>query len=162
MTTAEVGSGSVERSRTLVGVGLNVVARSNPVTGRVKWVGKPADVVRLMRSPDLAETVIMSRGGAVTFAGALLTKGPAGVITIEGAPESHLGILSREFDISAVMSMELEGDVGVARLADNGLVTSAYVQMVVDALDGREVELDCSDPEQGRVYVLDGSEGGRA
>lgn len=110
----------------LVGTGLNVSRHEGTVHGRVRYLGKPADVVKLMRDPEVTSTVVLTQGGAVTFAGAVLPKRPVGLITIEGAPESHLGIVSREFSIPALMSVQLTDDDGVVvRVGADGLTTSA-------------------------------------
>ena len=111
----------------LVGTGLNVGRHEGTARGRVRYIGKPADVVKLMRDPEVTSTVVLTQGGAVTFAGAILPKRPAGLITIEGAPESHLGIVSREFSIPAVMSVQLSDDNDVERVGANGLTTVDYV-----------------------------------
>jgi phosphohistidine swiveling domain-containing protein len=138
----------------LVGTGLNVGRHEGTARGRVRYIGKPADVVKLMRDPEVTSTVVLTQGGAVTFAGAILPKRPAGLITIEGAPESHLGIVSREFSIPAVMSVQLSDDNDVERVGANGLTTVDYVQHVVAALNGKLVELDCEDPDTGRIYLV--------
>ena len=137
----------------LVGMGLNVTQLEDAARGTVHHIGKPADVVRLIHSPDLTSTIILTQGGAVTFAGALLSKRPAGLITIEGAPESHLGILSLEFSIPAVMSVQLADSGGIERVGADGLMTDAYVKQVVATLEGHLVELDCQDPDTGKVYL---------
>ncbi|HEX7658580.1 MAG TPA: PEP-utilizing enzyme [Pseudonocardiaceae bacterium] len=138
----------------LVGTGLNVSQHEGTVRGRVRYVASPADVVTLMRDPDIGSTVVLTQGGAVTFAGALLPKRPAGLVTIEGAPESHLGIVSREFSIPAVMSVELTDAEGVQRVGANGLTTRDYVEHVVSALNDRLIEIDCQDPDTGRLYLV--------
>jgi phosphohistidine swiveling domain-containing protein len=137
-------------ARELVGIGLNVAQLDGTVRGRVRYVGKPADVVKLLRDPDLKSTIVLTQGGAVTFAGALLPKRPVGLITIEGAPESHLGIVSREFSIPAVMSVQLTDNGGIERVGANGLVTDAYVKQVVATLEDQMVELDCQDTDSGQ------------
>ena len=141
-------------TRHLVATGLTVGQHSDPAQARVRYVGKPADVVRLMRDPELPSTIVLTQGGAVTFVGALLPRRPVGLITIEGAPESHLGIICREFAIPAVMSVALADDGGVGRVDGHGLTASGYVWRVVEQLDGRLVELDCTDAEVGQVFVL--------
>jgi len=74
----------------------------------------------------------------------LLSNDICGLITLEGAPQSHLGILSREYGISAIMGRN-------ALEVRDGLVgddlkpgTEAYFTAVAEALDGRTVQLDCS------------------
>lgn len=138
----------------LVGTGLNVGRHEGIARGRIRYIGKPADVVKLMRDPGVTSTVVLTQGGAVTFAGAILPKRPAGLITIEGAPESHLGIVSREFSIPAVMSVQLADDGGIARVGASGLTTTEYVAHVVSVLDDKLVELDCEDPDTGRIYLV--------
>ncbi|MPZ74546.1 MAG: hypothetical protein GEU74_15225 [Nitriliruptorales bacterium] len=139
----------------LVATGLNVAHRDGTVRGRVRYIGKPTDVVKLMRDPEITSTVVLTQGGAVTFAGAILPKRPVGLITLEGAPESHLGIVSREFSIPAVMSVQLADNGGIERLGPDGLMTDTYVKHVVSVLDGQVVELDCADPDTGRVFRVD-------
>jgi len=107
-----------------------------------------------MRDPEIKSSVVLTQGGAVTFAGALLPKRPVGLITIEGAPESHLGIVSREFSIPAVMSVELTEGNGIERVGPNGLTTRAYVEHVVSALNDKVIEIDCEDPDTGRLYLV--------
>ncbi|HZZ49730.1 MAG TPA: PEP-utilizing enzyme [Pseudonocardia sp.] len=139
----------------LVATGLNVAKRDGTVRGRVRYVGKPVDVVRLLRDPEITSTIVLTQGGAVTFAGALLPKRPAGLITIEGAPESHLGIVSREFSIPAIMSLQLSDGSGADRLGVDGLMTDTYVKHVVATLGDRVVELSCDDEETGKVFLVD-------
>jgi hypothetical protein len=138
----------------LVGTGLNVSQHEGTVRGRVRYVASPADVVKLMRDPEIKSSVVLTQGGAVTFAGALLPKRPVGLITIEGAPESHLGIVSREFSIPAVMSVELTEGNGIERVGPNGLTTKAYVEHVVSVLNDKVIEIDCEDPDTGRLYLV--------
>ena len=40
------------------------------------------------------------------------------------------------------------------RVGANGLTTVDYVQHVVAALNGKLVELDCEDPDTGRIYLV--------
>ena len=138
---------------TVVATGMNVMAMPKTVVGTVRVVRTPKDVLALSKSGPLGETVVLTRGGAATFAGPLLLRKPAAIVTLEGAAESHLGILSREFSIPAVMSIELvESDV--ERLTAEGQVRDEYVAHVLDKLDGLRLEVDCSDPAQGRVLSV--------
>lgn len=136
----------------LAGSGLNVGEFDYRAQGRVRYLSKPAEVVALIRDPELKSTILLTQSGSVTFAGALLPHRPAGLITIEGAPESHLGILSREFSIPAVMSLELEDDGGISRVSPAGLISAAYIKHVVSTLNEKVVELDCVDSNTGKVY----------
>jgi signal transduction protein with GAF and PtsI domain len=77
--------------------------------------------------------------------------GAIGVITMSGAPESHLGILSREFQMPCVMTAYLTA-------SDSRYVTGgnneAHFAAMVKALDGKKVQLHCEDRETGRVSLL--------
>ena len=136
--------------------GINVVHRegSAPVEGTVKFVGRPKDAVALVKGSDLSDTIVLTIGGAVTFVGTVLMKRPAALLTVEGAPESHLGILSREFDVPAVMSLELS-DTAVPKFNGSGLLSTDYQKLIVDALDGKRVRIDIGDEHVGFVSFAD-------
>jgi len=102
--------------------------------------------------PHDCEVVTLARAGTVTFLGPLLPRHPVGIITIEGAPQSHLGILSREFGLPAVMSINLV-DSPVERVGANGVPNEEYIDYVAKTLDGQRVILDCSDAREGKVYA---------
>ena len=138
----------------LLGKGLSVIRVESPSTGVVRYLKTPNDVLQLIRGGDITGTVVMARAGTVTFVGPVLGRRPAGIITIEGAPQSHLGILSREFGVTAVMSIQLT-DATVERLNASGVPSEEYVNYVAQTLNGRRVTLDCSDPEVGLVYAAD-------
>jgi phosphoenolpyruvate-protein kinase (PTS system EI component) len=70
-----------------------------------------------------------------------LASGVKGLITLQGAPESHLGILSREFGIPCVMSVSFTEGVQTSR----GETIPA---------DGTLVRLDVSAAAQGRVLLV--------
>jgi hypothetical protein len=134
--------------------GLNVIHQRDrePIVGTVKYVARPRDAVALVRSGDLSETVVLSIGGAVTFVGTVLMKRPAALLTVEGAPESHLGILAREFDVPAIMSIELE-EAPVPKFDGQGLLSQKYQELVIDVLDGKKVSLDISHESAGFISI---------
>jgi phosphohistidine swiveling domain-containing protein len=136
--------------------GINVVHRqgSEPIQGTVKFVGKPKDAVALVRGADLSQTIVLTVGGAVTFVGTVLMKRPAALLTVEGAPESHLGILSREFNVPAVMGLELS-ETDVPKFNGSGLLSPEYEKLIVAALDGKQVEIDIRDEQYGFVSLAD-------
>jgi phosphoenolpyruvate-protein kinase (PTS system EI component) len=77
--------------------------------------------------------------------------GCSGVITLSGAPESHLGILSREYQIPCVMTTYLKGsDARYVTGGDN----KAHFDAMIKALDGKKVQLDCTG-ELGQVLLVD-------
>lgn len=144
------------KTTTPMAKGINVVHRGDaePIRGTVKFVGKPKDAVALVKGTDLSETVVLTIGGAVTFVGTVLMKRPAALLTVEGAPESHLGILSREFDVPAVMSLELS-ESGVPKFNGSGLLSPEYERLLVGALDGKEVVIDIRDERYGYVHLAE-------
>ena len=73
-------------------------------------VTEPNAMLALLANPQkIKETVVVTPGGTTTFVGPILYRKPAGIITYAGAPESHLGIVGRNFGIPIVMTLKLEG-----------------------------------------------------
>jgi phosphohistidine swiveling domain-containing protein len=101
--------------------------------GTAMNVTTPQEMIKLMKDPQkIKETVVVTPGGTTTFVAPLLYKKPAGIITYAGTPESHLGIVGRNFGIAIVMTLGLEG---------------------MDSIpDGTPLLLDC-EGKLGRVYV---------
>jgi phosphoenolpyruvate-protein kinase (PTS system EI component) len=89
-------------------------------------------------------SIVISRGGATTFMAPALITGVKALITLQGAPESHLGILSREYGIPCVMSVTFTEGI----TTDRGETIPA---------DGTIVRVDVSDPAEGRLLVAEGS-----
>ena len=131
--------------------GYNVFNTSKSPEGVVKYLGAPQDVIGLIQSGKLGEHILLVRGGTTTFLAPALSMGAIGVITMSGAPESHLGILSREFQIPCVMTTYLKD-------AESRYVTGgdnkAHFDSMVKALDGKKVQLDC-EGELGHVLLAD-------
>ena len=69
---------------------------------------------------------------------------------MSGAPESHLGILSREFQIPCVLTLAIED---WDRRYTPGLTDPSYFEHIIGLLDGQRVRMDCADWKQGKVYV---------
>jgi phosphoenolpyruvate-protein kinase (PTS system EI component) len=90
-------------------------------------------MIKLMSKPDkVKETVVITPGGTTTFVAPLLYKKPAGIVTYAGTPESHLGIVGRNFRVPIVMTLELDG---------------------MDSIpDGTELLLEC-EGKLGRVFM---------
>jgi hypothetical protein len=126
-----------------VGAGRAVFTSPDPVEGPVAWLDSPAAVIDFVANGDVANTIVLARGGTTTFLTPALTAGVKGVMTLQGAPESHLGILSREYGIPCVMGIQFEDGVRSSR----GEVIPA---------DGAIVRLDISSPE-GRVSIEPGA-----
>ena len=122
--------------------------------GTVRYMKTPKDVLALIKTGDVTGTILLARAGTVTFLGPLLPRKPVGIITIEGTPQSHLGILAREFGLPAVMSIDL-ADSPIGRVGEAGVTSDEYIDYVAKTLDGQRVVLDCSNQQQGVVFAAD-------
>ena len=128
-----------------VGTGLNVYESPDSVEGVIKWLDSPEDVIAFATSgEDVSDVIVVARGGTTTFLTMALNAGVRGVITLQGAPESHLGILCREYGIPCVMSVSFEKGVRTSR----GETIPA---------DGVRVRLDVSSRPNGTVSVEPGA-----
>ncbi|MHB8691240.1 MAG: PEP-utilizing enzyme [Solirubrobacteraceae bacterium] len=121
-----------------VGTGTSVFP-ADPVEGPVRWLDSPQAVIEFVSSGEVENTIVLARGGTTTFLTPALTGGVKGVITLQGAPESHLGILSREYGIPCVMGVSFTEGVRSAR----GEIIPA---------DGATVRLETAE-KKGRVLI---------
>ncbi|BBG02782.1 MULTISPECIES: PEP-utilizing enzyme [Pseudonocardia] len=123
-----------------VGIGLNV-HETPAVEGRVKWLDSPDEVLDFVEEEDdVTDVVVIVRGGTTTFLTPALTAGICGIVTLQGAPESHLGIVSREYGIPCVMSVAFDKGVRTSR----GEVVPA---------DGTRIRLDSTTRPKATVSV---------
>ncbi|HOZ58616.1 MAG TPA: PEP-utilizing enzyme [Nakamurella multipartita] len=131
--------------------GYNVFDTAKSPTGIVKYLAQPSDVIALIQSGRLQEHILLVQGGTTTFLAPALSMGAIGVITMSGAPESHLGILSREFQTPCIMTTHLT-------TSDSRYVPGAtgadHFDEIIKKLDGRKVTLDCADDSTGRVVAV--------
>jgi PEP-utilising enzyme, mobile domain len=125
-----------------IGHGTNVMESDAVVDGRILFLDSPQEVLQFVAGDAVDSTIVISRGGTTTFMAPALAAGVRGLITLQGSPESHLGILSREFGIPCVMSVSFSDGVQTAR----GETIPA---------DGTLVRLDVSSTPEGRVLLLD-------
>src|SRR6476620_5511930 len=95
-----------------------------PVRGTLRWLEGPDDVLALMDSG--ADGVIeLVRDAGATFLAPLYHE-LTGIVCTSGTPRSHIGIVSREFQVPCAMAVSFaEGE----------------------PVDGTSVELDCSGGE---------------
>lgn len=135
----------------LLAEGYNVFDTNKSPSGTVKYLESPADVIGLIQSGKLQEHILLVRGGTTTFLAPALSMGAIGVITMSGAPESHLGILSREFQTPCVMTAHLVTSESRYVVGNTG---EDHFAEIAAELDGRKVRLDCSDHEVGRVIAV--------
>ena len=139
--TAVATADSFER----VGKGLNVYESTEVVEGVVKWLDSPEDVIAFVADGnDVSDVVVVARGGTTTFLTMALNAGVRAVVTLQGAPESHLGIVTREYGIPCLMSVSFDKGVRTSR----GETVPA---------DGTRVRLDVSSRPEGFVSVEPGA-----
>lgn len=129
-----------------VGTGLTVFEHGEVVEGRVVWLDSPGAVLDFVAREDPEEWIVLARGGTTTFLSPALSSGVKGVMTLQGAPESHLGILSREYGIPCLMSVAFTEGVQT----DRGETIPP---------DGARVRLDVRTSPRGSVAVEDGAAG---
>ena len=119
--------------------------------GKVIHLPDPRAVIALIRSGKLKEHIPLAEGGTTTFLAFALSMGAKGVLTLSGAPESHLRVLSREFQIPCIMTTCLvDGDSRYVAGGDN----KAHFAAVIAALNGRTVRLRCTDRDTGRIELV--------
>ena len=135
-----------------VAEGYNSFDTKKSPSGVIKYLPDPKSVIALIQSGKLKEHILLVQGGTTTFLAPALSMGAIGVITMSGAPESHLGILAREFQMPCVMTAYLTG-------SDTRYVTggnnNAHFDAIIKALSNKKVRLHCEDREIGRVAVID-------
>lgn len=101
--------GEVEADgRAVRGVGDNVVRRERDVSGTAKYIRTSAEVLDLITNGVAPHTiaVIDDSGGTLT---APVIEKFAGVICAGGTVRSHLGILTREYNIPCLMNAKVAG-----------------------------------------------------
>lgn len=125
----------------LIGTGIKAFTSDTVAVGAIRFLDSPEEVLDFIDSEDVQTSVVISRGGTTTFMSPALMAGVSGLITLQGAPESHLGILAREFGIPCVMSTEFTEGGQTSR----GETVPA---------DGTTVRLEISG-EQGRVFLAE-------
>lgn len=135
---------------TLIATGMNAFTTNKQVTGPIKYLPDPKSVIALITSGHLKDYILLVRGGTTTFLAPALSKGALGIVTMSGAPESHLGILSREFQTPCIMTVALEGSA-VKYVA--GETPDSYFDNVVRQLDGKRVKLLCDDAAIGKLVA---------
>lgn len=135
----------------IIAEGYNSFETDKSPEGTVMFLPDPKAVIGLLQSGKLKDHILLAEGGTTTFLAPALSMGAIGVLTLSGAPESHLGILSREFQIPCVMTTYLcDSDSRYVTGGNN----AAHFAAVTAALNGKRVRLHCKDSDLGRVEVL--------
>lgn len=136
---------------TVLAEGFNAFETDKTPEGVVKYLGSPQDVIALLSSGKLKDHILLVRGGTTTFLSPALSMGAIGIITMSGAPESHLGILSREFQTPCVMTAHLT-DSDSRYVVGN--TDDSHFEEIRAGLEGKRVRLEVDDSETGRVVEL--------
>ncbi len=116
---AEIGTGQIGTGQ--IGTGTRVFDAA-PVRGTWRRLDSPADVLELMDTSALGVVACVRDAGA-TFLAPIFDDLTA-VVCLSGTPLSHIGIVSREYQVPCVMGATL----------------------TETPQDGAEVEVDCSGP----------------
>ncbi|MBN3808853.1 PEP-utilizing enzyme [Paraburkholderia sp. Ac-20347] len=135
---------------TVVAEGFNAFETEKEPSGTVVYLPDPQSVVKLIQSGKLKDHILLVRGGTTTFLAPALSMGAIGVITMSGAPESHLGILSREFQIPCIMTAHLKSSDSRYEVGNTG---QAHFDEIVKELSGKQVTLKCGNPEVGQIVL---------
>ncbi|WP_340649743.1 PEP-utilizing enzyme [Pseudoxanthomonas winnipegensis] len=132
----------------VIAQGYNSFETKKSPEGEVIYLPNPQSVIKLIQSGKLKQHILLVQGGTTTFLSPAISMGAIGVITLSGAPESHLGILSREFQMPCIMTTYLlDSDARYVTGGDN----DAHFKAMIERLEGKRVRLDVTDAEFGRV-----------
>ena len=137
---------------TVIAQGYNCFETKKSPEGTVLYLPNPQSVIKLIQSGKLKEHILLVQGGTTTFLSPALSMGAIGVITLSGAPESHLGILSREFQMPCVMTTYLVDSEDRYVTGGNNDV---HFRAMIEKLEGKRVRLDCTGAEFGKVVEID-------
>jgi phosphoenolpyruvate-protein kinase (PTS system EI component) len=103
-----------------------LVASGTGCEGVVRRASEVGDVLELLGSPELDETILLTESATATTIVPLLGR-VRGLICTSGGVTSHVAILSREFGLSCVMGAEFEApdslDGARVRIAGDGTIT---------------------------------------
>jgi len=117
---------SDEQGRPIVGTGDNVFKAPADVTGIARYISDVDKVMEMLTGgvPENTVAIIDDSGGTLT---APILGDFTAVVCMGGTVRSHLGILTREYDVPCLMNAELDG------LADGDEVTVEYSKPAADA-----------------------------
>ncbi|MEN0134661.1 MAG: PEP-utilizing enzyme [Rhodococcus sp. (in: high G+C Gram-positive bacteria)] len=126
-----------------VGVGDNVIKKSQTVTGPVALVSTIEQVMEFLADgiPPGTIAVIDDSGGTLT---APIIEGFAGVICLGGTVRSHLGILAREYDVPTLMNCKI-----------NDLKNGDVVELEVTAAPPASDAYELGDTGHARIWLIE-------
>lgn len=123
-----------------IGSGITVFQDDTIIEAPSVWLGSPESVLDFVDRDDTEDFIVIARGGTTTFLTPALVAGVRGIVTLQGAPTSHLGIVSREYGIPCLMSVAFTA----GEMNDR--------QEVIPP-DGTILRLDVSTSPRGRVLA---------
>lgn len=120
-----------EQGRLIVGLGDNVFQAKSDITGTARLISTVDIVMDMLVNgvPENTIAVIDDSGGTLT---APILEGFAGVVCMGGTIRSHLGILTREYNIPCLMAADLDG------LQEGDTVLVEYSKPTADAYAERD------------------------
>jgi phosphohistidine swiveling domain-containing protein len=126
---------SDEQGRLIVGAGDNVFKAPADVTGTARYISDVDRVLEMLTEgvPENTVAIIDDSGGTLT---APILGDFAAVVCMGGTVRSHLGILTREYNVPCLMNADLDG------LADGDEVTVEYSKPAADAYADAAVAAD--------------------
>ena len=108
----------------LIGKGLSVSTKEE-VEGEISVINSVDDVIKLIQGVAEGKICLVEQSGTTTL-GPILSRITA-VVCTSGSAGSHLAIVSREFEIPAIMSLNLKDDFqalngkkAIVKTNDNG------------------------------------------
>jgi phosphohistidine swiveling domain-containing protein len=115
-----------EQGRSIVGRGDNVFKAPADVTGTARYISDVDRVMEMLTEgvPENTVAIIDDSGGTLT---APILGDFTAVVCMGGTVRSHLGILTREYNVPCLMNAELDG------LADGDEITVEYSKPAADA-----------------------------
>jgi len=109
-------------------------ATKNDVSGELRYIRSPKDVVELIKTDPSGKICLLEQAGATTL-GPIFSK-IAGVVCTEGTRGSHLAIMSREFEIPAIMSCKFT--------------------IPLEKISGKKIKIHTEDGKTGIISVWNG------
>jgi hypothetical protein len=134
---------SDERGRPIVGTGDNVFRAAADVVGVAHYVSDVEKVMELLTGgvPENTVAIIDDSGGTLT---APILGDFKAVVCMGGTVRSHLGILTREYNVPCLMNAALDG------LADGDEVSVEYSKPAADAY----ADADSASAARARIIKL--------
>jgi signal transduction protein with GAF and PtsI domain len=97
---------SLRKDATLKEVARGLISLNLTAEGELRYITTMKEVIQLLKEGAEGKIVLVNDGGT-TFLAPILSK-LAGVVCITGALGSHLAIVTREFEIPALMGTKIE------------------------------------------------------